>query len=137
MTNAQKGGTLTARSNLTLGLRGAEATRFAGRLWCQATGMVMSHAIAPVVGWLRVNREIAELRRMDARELRDIGVNRSDVLAIREGTRRHSAALSAERIVFNPESIQEQDADAESKPMDFFAPFAPDQNWYMKWWLGD
>ena len=98
----------------------------------------MSYAITPVATWTQVNREMAELGRMDGRELRDMGVSSCDFTAgIRQGTFERSSMLSAERIVFNPESTGEREADAERERMDFFVPFAPDPNWYCKWWLGD
>lgn len=137
MTNAQNSVTMTARSHLTFGLRGAGATGFAVRLLQQATGMVMSYAISPVVSWTRANRQMVELGRMDARELRDMGISSCDFTAIRQGTFHREAVLSAERILFNPESTHEQNAEAEKHPMEFFVPFAPAENWYSKWWLGD
>ena len=137
MTNAQNSVTMTARSHLSIGLRAADATRSAAGFWRQVAGMVMSYAITPVATWTQVNREMAELGRMDGRELRDMGVSSCDFDAIRQGTFERSSMLSAERIVFNPESTGEREADAERERMDFFVPFTPDPNWYCKWWLGD
>ena len=80
---------------------------------------------------------MTELGRMDARELRDMGVHQADFDAIRQGTYERASLLSAERIVFNPESTRERVADAEQERTDSFVPFTPDQNWFCKWWLGD
>lgn len=137
MTNAQNGVTMVARPHLSMGLRGADATPFAIRFWQRVAAMAVSYAITPVTGWLRLNREMAELGQMDARELRDMGVNHADFPAIREGTFHRTSVLSGERIVFNPESMRERNAEAEKQPMEFFAPFAPGENWYGKWWFGD
>lgn len=137
MTNAQNGVTMAARSHLSIGMRGADGTRLASRFWQQAAGMVVSYAITPVATWMRLNREMTELGRMDARELQDMGVHQADFDAIRQGTYERASLLSAERIVFNPESTRERVANAEQERTDFFVPFTPDQNWFCKWWLGD
>jgi len=53
--------------------------------------------IRPIKTRLRLDRDIAELRCLDERDLRDIGINRTDIAAIRAGTFERASSDSAER----------------------------------------
>jgi len=58
--------------------------------------------IQPLKTWMRLERDIAELHRCDDRELRDMGINRVDIAAIRAGTYKRASSDDAERIEFCP-----------------------------------
>ena len=51
----------------------------------------------PIKTRLRLDRDIADLRCLDERDLRDIGINRTDIAAIRAGTFERASSDSAER----------------------------------------
>ena len=53
--------------------------------------------IRPIKTRLRLDRDIAELRCLDERDLRDIGINRTDIAAIRAGTYKGASSDQAER----------------------------------------
>ena len=54
--------------------------------------------------WMRLDRDDLELAGMDYRDLRDIGINRADIAAIRAGTYKRASSDNADRIVFCPEA---------------------------------
>lgn len=54
--------------------------------------------------WACSGRGISELAGMDHRELRDLGISRMEIAAIRAGTYRRALADKAEKIVFCPEA---------------------------------
>ena len=60
--------------------------------------------LQPFKARMRLDRDVSELRGLDDRELHDIGINRSDIAAIRAGTYKRDGASSddAERIMFGP-----------------------------------
>lgn len=53
--------------------------------------------VRPLKTWIRLDRDVSELRGLDYRDLRDIGVNRVDIARIRAGTYRRGSADNAER----------------------------------------
>lgn len=60
--------------------------------------------VRPLRTWVRLNRDVSELAGMDYRDLRDLGINRTDVAAIRAGAYKRASIDDLERIVFCPEA---------------------------------
>lgn len=60
--------------------------------------------VQPLKTLMRLERDASELRGMDYRGLRDIGVNRIDFAAIRASTNTRASPDDAERIVFRPKA---------------------------------
>jgi uncharacterized protein YjiS (DUF1127 family) len=56
-------------------------------------------------GWVNLYRDMSELARMSDTELRDLGVNRVVIAAIRAGTYKRGSAGSGQRIVFCPGTV--------------------------------
>lgn len=135
MTNAQNGVTTAGRPALTVGVMVAGAGHVAANLWCRTAATVAERIVNPGITWFRLGRDMAELGQLDARELRDIGVNRADFAAIREGRFERADVLSEERIHFNAEAGREPAVRPEAP--DFFRPFGPDARWYLHCWFGD
>jgi uncharacterized protein YjiS (DUF1127 family) len=54
-------------------------------------------------GWVRLARNMPELADMSDRELRDLGINRVVIAAIRAGTYRHGSTDDGKGIVFCPQ----------------------------------
>jgi hypothetical protein len=133
MTNAQNG--LAAVSKpFPMSLAVAQAGRFTARLWCR-TIRITAKGIASTLARVRTFYDMTELGQLDARELRDLGINQGDFLAIRRGTFRRGAEITEERVIFNPESTREPAPKAEQP--DFFRPFGPAPRWYQRYWFGD
>jgi len=74
------------------------------RVWGRVLRALDSMLVQPVKMWMRLERDVSELRGMDYRELQDIGINRMDIDAIRAGTYKRASLDNAERIVFCPEA---------------------------------
>jgi len=134
MMGAQNGMT-AGRPSLTMSSMMAGAARLVARLWCRATSVTAERVVDPAIAWKRAGREIAELRQLGERELRDIGIGRADFAAIRRGTFERPAAGAEERIIFHPEAGREPAGKPEAP--DFFRPFGPDARWYLHCWFGD
>ena len=80
------------------GTVGPSPLRVCGRL----VRVFDSRLIQPLKIWAQLERDIAQLHRCDDRELRDIGINRLDIAAIRNGTYKRASSDDAERILFCP-----------------------------------
>jgi uncharacterized protein YjiS (DUF1127 family) len=74
------------------------------RIWGRVLRTFDSVLVQPLKTWMRLEREISSLRRMDYTALRDIGINRMDIDAIRAGTYKRASSDNSERIVFCPEA---------------------------------
>jgi uncharacterized protein YjiS (DUF1127 family) len=74
------------------------------RVWGRVLRAIDSVLVQPLKTWIRLDRDVSELRGMDYRDLRDIGINRVDIAAIRAGTHKRASSDNAERIVFCPET---------------------------------
>jgi uncharacterized protein YjiS (DUF1127 family) len=74
------------------------------RAWRRVLGAFGSIVVQPIRTWIRLDRDASGLAAMDARELRDLGINRVDIAAIRAGTYKRASSDDAERIVFCPEA---------------------------------
>jgi uncharacterized protein YjiS (DUF1127 family) len=74
------------------------------RVWGRGLRAFDSILVQPLKTWVRLERDVSLLRGMDHRELRDIGINRMDIDAIRAGTYKRAPSDDAERIVFCPEA---------------------------------
>jgi uncharacterized protein YjiS (DUF1127 family) len=74
------------------------------RFWGGILGAFDWMLVQPLKTWMRPDRDASELRGMDYRDLRDIGINRVDIAAIRAGTYKRGWSDHAERIVFCPEA---------------------------------
>jgi len=60
--------------------------------------------VQPLKGWMRLELDVGELHRWNDRDLRDIGINRLDIAAIRAGTYERASSDDADWIVFYPEA---------------------------------
>jgi len=67
------------------------------QVWVQVLRAFDSILIRPIKAWARLDRDVSELRSMDHRDLRDIGINRVDIAAIRAGTYKRASAHNPER----------------------------------------
>ena len=67
------------------------------RVWDRVLQAFDSMLVQPLKTWMRLDREVSILRSLGDRDLRDIGINRVDIAAIRAGTYKRASADSAER----------------------------------------
>lgn len=73
------------------------------RVWSRVLRAFDAMLAEPFKTWMRLERDLAELRSLDDRDLRDIRINRVDIAAMRAGTYKHASSDIAERIVVCPE----------------------------------
>jgi uncharacterized protein YjiS (DUF1127 family) len=74
------------------------------RVWGRVLQAFDSMLVQPLKTLMRLERDALELRGMDDRDLRDIGVNRIDIAAIHAGIYMRASSNDAERIVFCPKA---------------------------------
>ena len=67
------------------------------QVWVQVLRAFDSILVRPIKAWVRLDRDVRELRSLDDRDLRDIGINRVDIAAIRAGTYKRVPADNAKR----------------------------------------
>ncbi|MBV8458963.1 MAG: DUF1127 domain-containing protein [Acetobacteraceae bacterium] len=72
------------------------------RLWSGVASPFYQKLIRSLKGWVRLYRDMSQLAGMSDRELRDLGVNRVVIAAIRARTYRRESTDGKERIVFCP-----------------------------------
>jgi len=67
--------------------------------------------VQPLKTWIRLDRDVSVLRGWDDTELRDIGINRSDIPAIRAGTYKRTSSDDAARTLteHDPGSTRRRD----------------------------
>jgi len=53
--------------------------------------------VRPLKSWIRLDRDVSELRGLDYKDLRDIGIDRVDIARIRAGTYKRGWADNAAR----------------------------------------
>lgn len=74
------------------------------RFWATIARVFDRRLVRRLDGWVRVDRATSELDGMSDRELRDLGINRADIAALRAGTYKRGSTDETERIVFRPEA---------------------------------
>lgn len=74
------------------------------RVWGTVLRAFDAMFVQPLKTWMRLGRDVAGLHGWDDRDLRDIGITRSDIAAIRAGTNKRASPDSAERILVCPEA---------------------------------
>ena len=67
------------------------------QVWVKVLRALDSILVRPLKTWIRLDWDVSELRGLDNRDLRDIGVNRVDIARIRASTYRRGSADNAER----------------------------------------
>ncbi len=103
---------------------------------------VREHAVQRFQDWRRRRRELAELARLDDRDLADLGITRGDFRAIVAGTyRRDADAFQPGRTlmyVHDADITPPQPTRPEILPLpSLFWPFWPQPSWYERHWLGE
>ena len=66
-------------------------------VWDRLLRAFDSMLVQPLKTWMRLDREVSILRGWDDRDLRDIGINRVEIAAIRAGTYKRASADNPNR----------------------------------------
>jgi len=67
------------------------------QVWVKVFRAFDSILVRPLKTWISLDRDVSELRGLDHRDLRDIGINRVDIARIRAGTYKRGSADNAGR----------------------------------------
>ena len=103
----------------------------------------LEHAIVlPARAWLRLQREMAELSRLEERDLADLGITRGDFAAIRSGAfTRDEQQAELRPLVFRPIVGPLEDEEPKStraqETLPIFLPFGSDPSWFERYWYGE
>jgi uncharacterized protein YjiS (DUF1127 family) len=73
------------------------------RVWPTIARTFYNRLLRRLKGWVHLYTDISELSSMSDRELRDLGINRVVIAAIRAGTYKRGSTEDGDRIVFCPE----------------------------------
>lgn len=110
-----------------------------------AARAVREHSVQRFQDWRRRRRELAELMRLEDRDLADLGIARGDFRAIVDGTYSREADAFAHAPARPLSFVRDEDIAPVPRPEGtgmpsapaLFWPFFVQPSWYERYWLGD